>query len=167
MSLVQVILTILGALLTGGIGVKFLERFYANTDMRKKQEIGLESLYLEESSRLKHELFKKVDKLEAQIEIWRDRYGSLYNESQDQKDTYRSLKRDYEELKEMHQELKNMHQELTNLHEKREHDYTELHIQHEGILKTCEDLRQEVKRFEKQVNKEVSDVREEVKAASA
>ncbi len=155
------------AVISGGIGVKLLERFFLMTDSRKKQSIDLESLYLDENSKLRQELFKKVDKLEVQVDAWRDRYGVLYNEAQDQKDTYRSLKRDYEELNGMHKELKEMHQELIQLHEKREKDYIELHTQHQIMVKTCDDLRQEVKRFETQVSKDVNDVREEVKAASA
>lgn len=155
------------AVVSGGVGVKLLERLFSMADSKKKQSIDLESQYLDENSKLRQELFKKVDKLEVQLDSWRDRYGILYNESQDQKDAYRDLKRDYEDLKGMHQELKEMHQESIELHEKREKDYTELHSQHEIILRTCDDLRQELKRFEKQVNKDVSDVREEVKAASA
>lgn len=167
MTLSEFPLSTVVAIVSGGVGVKLLERFFFMTDSRKKQNIDLESQYLDENSRLRQELFKKVDKLEVQIDAWRDRYGVLYNESQDQKDAYRSLKRDYEELKEMHQELKVMHQDLTQIHEKREQDYIELHKQHENILKTCDELRQEVKRFEKQVTKDVSEVREEVKAATS
>lgn len=130
---------------------------------------------MDDSSAIRSEQWQQITKLQDRvaqhdldIEKWRSRYGNLYNEAQDQKDVYRSLKRDYEELKEMHNELKDMHEQLKLTHEKRERDYEELRTQHEQLLKTCDDLRLEVNRFEKQVKKDIKEeVRKEVEAITA
>lgn len=137
----ELILAIVGGFLGGGIGLRVLDRVLSNKDKKQSNDSDLEKQYIAATSELRRELFNEIDKLKKEVDTWRERYGTLYIESQDLKDVNRNLRRDYEELKMAHGAL------LKN--------YGELKLVHDEILTKYEFMKKEMARFENRVLAEI------------
>lgn len=77
----SVVLLVLGGLLSGGIGLKLLERFFATKDGTEKETAAIKAIQVSEHEAMRQELQQMIDKMEAKMEkiqddesIWRTKY---------------------------------------------------------------------------------------------
>lgn len=77
----SVVLLVLGGLLSGGIGLKLLERFFTSKDGTQKETAAIKAIQVSEHEAMRQELQQMIDKMEAKMEkiqddesIWRTKY---------------------------------------------------------------------------------------------